>query len=379
MAFVPRTRSGVWGVLSTPLLVDETDKREPGERISPTSPRSPAERPIEAHLAGLEHIHNNRVRRTDGLEAFFDATRAQLRMLYATITIGERTAARCLSELQEFFGLTSAEVNPAALEALMISVASRSAEDELTFDEFEACASALKMNVLLSLGALDERESGRLTVADYSRTRLDQRPILSQNLRAWLHDGRPAWASNRWCHLHGDARQCLQLLAIKYGIHPLALEDALVPTQQRSKAALFDGHLFILFPSIAVMRRPEKASQSRGLLDRSGLLGSSSSSLLGGAAPPKTPTTPRIEISLVSIFLLTPAVDTIVTAAAGTSSAFERVTQRLERGYSLLRQSSCLLLLHRLLDYLVDEIVPASDELERVRMRHTRSNLRWGA
>ena len=43
-----------------------------------------------------------------------------------------------------------------------------------------------------------------------------------------------------------------------------------------------------------------------------------------------------------------------------TLRAFEQVHRRMRHGYSLLRQSSCLLLLHRLLDALVDEIGPAS-------------------
>ena len=54
----------------------------------------------------------------------------------------------------------------------------------------------------------------------------------------FLYGSRPAWACNRWVHLHGKAAanaQTLKLLAVKYKLHPLALEEALGPTTLRSK------------------------------------------------------------------------------------------------------------------------------------------------
>ena len=353
----------------------------------------------------LKSVRSDRRRRTEGLEAFFDATRAQLRDLYShTRSRHGTTTATLLDSLREliaFFGLQD-DVNPAALSDLasaFLRLGHRGPADtaDLTFDEFEACASALKLNVLLALAG---EGGGRLTVADYSRTKHELTTVRLQQRRAWLHAERPEWASNRWVHLQSDSsRQFLKLLAVKYGIHPLALEDALEPKQQRSKAAAFDGHLFLLFPSIAVRsQRPNVVGGDGGAatdggdgglasggaddkmppafnLDSSGGDGGDggvhASDAKGGSASTFSSSAPIVlDISLVSIFLLTPSADTIITSAAdggerGTSSAFAHVERRLRLGYSLLRQSSCVLLLHRLLDALVDEIGPASDAIDR--------------
>ena len=226
------------------------------------------------------------------------------------------------------------------------------------------------------------------------------------NVRAsWLHGERPEWASNRWVHLQGgaDSGQCLKLLGVKYGIHPLALEDALATQPQRSKAARFDGHLFLLFPSVAVRWRSQQQAQQQSASSSSSTAPSSESpplatgvkgaarrlfssntqraasdpSVLSAAAAASSSSSASrltLDISLVSIVLLTPACDTIITATAPervgdrsnatAAAAFAHVNRKLRLGYSLLRQSSCVLLLHRLLDALVDEIGPASDALD---------------
>ena len=377
--------SGVWEVLSTPLLPPSRDEHvevggssssdwqpwQPGATVAePSSPTSTALQLASDTL--LEHMSTDSIRRTAGLEAFFDATRAQLRALFGDLQMvspkrrfGEASSVdtnHCLEGLVDFFGL-SETVRRDALDAFAAAVAgvgndapqhTQEAKKPraLSFEQFEACASALKLKVLLGVGG---EGGGQLTLTEYSRTRLEQWEVRTHERRQWLHGERSAWAANRWVDLQADAEgQCLKLLAVKYGIHPLALEDALAPRMQRSKAAHFEGHLVVFFPTITVCRhgsfRPHLHSGSGG----------------GGSAIAACLAKSRlsIDISLVSIFLLTPSVDTLITAAATPCAAFGQVHRKLKLGYSLLRQSSCLLLLHKLIDALVDEIGPASDAVD---------------
>ena len=338
----------------------------------------------------LEQLRGDRLRRQEGLEAFFDATRAQLRDLYSQRT-EERTLLDSLQDLVAFFGLQD-DFDPAALSDLATgfqainsgsspgghdsassSTPTSSQLGPLSFDEFESCASSLKLNVLLALAG---EGGGRLTVTDYSRTKHELSTIVPRARRQWLTDERPTWASNRWVHLQGDeSGQCLKLLAVKYGLHPLALEDALELKQQRAKAAHFDGHLFILFPSVCVRWQGSSGGGSTGggvadadahaddLSDTEDILGGVHRAATvpsrerrgsgSGHAPgyvsrmatsdERTNSSPLVvEIALVSIVLLTPSADTIITASAddATSTAFASVHRRLRLGYSLLRQSS---------------------------------------
>lgn len=69
-------------------------------------------------------------------------------------------------------------------------------------------------------------------------------------LRCHLNEAlycRPAWSRVRWVVVNGLSWEALQPIAIKYKLHPLAVEDMLdVP--QRTKLEVFPGQLFCCFP-----------------------------------------------------------------------------------------------------------------------------------
>lgn len=72
----------------------------------------------------------------------------------------------------------------------------------------------------------------------------------SNMLRRHLNDAlnqRPAWSRVRWVVVNGLSWEALQPIALKYELHPLAVEDMLdVP--QRTKLEIFPGQLFCCFP-----------------------------------------------------------------------------------------------------------------------------------
>nr|UJH94481.1 Zntb [Starmerella bombicola] len=72
----------------------------------------------------------------------------------------------------------------------------------------------------------------------------------SNMLRCHLNDAldhRPDWSRVRWVVVNGLSWEALQPIALKYELHPLAIEDMLdVP--QRTKLEIFPGQLFCCFP-----------------------------------------------------------------------------------------------------------------------------------
>jgi len=134
---------------------------------------------------------------------------------------------------------------------------------------------------------------------------------------------------------------------VKYKLHPLALEDAIGTPNLRSKVQTFDDHIFVTFPVISV---------------------SESHYSKGDASHPNHVHKVHINIRMACIFQSNPTADSLISyisRAEGEAPAnLESVYNRLAIGYSMLRHHDCSLLLHRLLDVLVDAISPASEAIE---------------
>ena len=314
----------------------------------------------------------------EGLEDFFDATDSQLLRLWTQTH--DRGAYSSMQVLIGFFSLSEKDwKDDAPLRAALNALGEAAHEDassrgDLSFSEFLACAHVVKMCALL---ALSGDGSGELSVCDYSPSRCELVPNLAVELRRdWLQHRRPSWSRNRWVHLtqaghelHAT-RQTLKLVASKYGLHPLAIEDAL-EERHRAKCSRYEGHIFVLFPAIDIDRR---AYQSDSHTLR-----------LGKQSSDKRVS---LQMRLVAIFLTAPHLNTLVSYATDDRDACGRVPpgfqqfelsrqdalhmavtkarRRLQRNYSILRSAPASLLLHRLLDGLVDAIGPAADALEHV-------------
>jgi hypothetical protein len=314
----------------------------------------------------------------EGLEDFFDATDSQLLRLWTQTH--DRGAYSSMQVLIGFFSLSEKDwKDDAPLRAALNALGEAAHEDassggDLSFSEFLACAHVVKMCALL---ALSGDGSGELSVCDYSPSRCELVPNLAVELRRdWLQHRRPSWSRNRWVHLtqaghelHAT-RQTLKLVASKYGLHPLAIEDAL-EERHRAKCSRYEGHIFVLFPAIDIDRR---AYQSDSHTLR-----------LGKQSSDKRVS---LQMRLVAIFLTAPHLNTLVSYATDDRDACGRVPpgfqqlelsrqdalhmavtkarRRLQRNYSILRSAPASLLLHRFLDGLVDAIGPAADALEHV-------------
>ncbi|KAL0952003.1 hypothetical protein HGRIS_008654 [Hohenbuehelia grisea] len=89
-----------------------------------------------------------------------------------------------------------------------------------------------------------------IEVADYSSLRASFGRMTNESFLAMLRDdksnAREPWVKVRWINIAGISWDVLSALALKYELHPLALEDILHQRDQnRSKADYYAKHLFL--------------------------------------------------------------------------------------------------------------------------------------
>lgn len=94
------------------------------------------------------------------------------------------------------------------------------------------------------------RENCIITLVDYSAVRSSFGRMSNQQFVSLLEDAnagaREPWVKVRWINVCGISWDVISALALKYDLHPLAIEDILHPRgQNRSKTDYYPKHLFI--------------------------------------------------------------------------------------------------------------------------------------
>ena len=81
--------------------------------------------------------------------------------------------------------------------------------------------------------------SAEVTVTDYSSDRflISKKTERFRDLEEFFGEDRPSWSKVRWINVDGLNWQCIKLLAIKYNLHRLAIEDLL--SVQRTKIDIY--------------------------------------------------------------------------------------------------------------------------------------------
>ena len=127
-----------------------------------------------------------------------------------------------------------------------------------------------------------------------------------------------------WIGLYKPTQEEFASVAEEFGLHPLAIEDA-VEAHQRPKLEQYDGTLFVVL-------RPAR------YLD----------------------TTETVEFGEIHAFV---GPDFVVTVRHGEASALDRVRRRLEQEPGLLRRGP-IAVLYAIMDQVVDDYEPVVDGLE---------------
>jgi Mg2+ and Co2+ transporter CorA len=229
--------------------------------------------------------------------------------------------------------------------------------------------------------------------ADWGSDRISEHLLKA---RDFYFQKRPDWVKTRWINVvpaigsrkHDNSALTMNRLAIKYVLHPLALEDALSPEIHRPKAELYAAHYFIMAPIFFIVWEPvpkEAISVAKSLGSRihrwcgAHRKASAAELPLEGNSRSRTKQISKVCTQTLSIFVLVPQNDTIITYMNNTVSnstkndengvidvsgcLWDRVQNELEKSCSKLRQYDAQYLTYALLDEAVDLIDPIVEAL----------------
>ena len=163
----------------------------------------------------------------------------------------------------------------------------------------------------------------RIACMDYSPDQVSIQEI--DNLEDFVRRHRPEWTIVRWISVDGLAdMHAIQVLATKYNLHPLAIEDMLQKTQ-RSKVEVYGGEDGEFMARLFIVTHTLQIQEG------------------------------RLQHSQVSIFL---GHKTVLTFQENRSTEWDPVRQRIKAKGSRLRNSDASFLAYSLLDAIVDSCFP---------------------
>jgi len=363
-------------------------------------------------------------------ESFFDLTRARLKVIFDALDSASKDQRDGIADFKHLRrGLIDAGVkveDEAAFAALVHDI-DKDLDGGLAFEEFESVVQSLKMAYLLKSRTPEELNQACFTklpeddesdgmgniyeipctrVLDYGVGKiLSRAPVDVDSLMAFLYGSKPEWSTTRWIDVTSPADFIIKGLAIKYQLHPLALEDALHNEyDQGAKLDRYENHLFLLFPGMVLesveevpvskkeisgsrfsRRNPRSKFEkmhrlsssadldmTRPLLKRKSSFDVAANDILHDDKDDTLElmnTFPGIKHFNACMFMMTPHLDTLITivdAGAGGEQVFARVRRELQVSYSRLRSSQeNSFLAYALLDVLVDGWSPVIDALEK--------------
>jgi magnesium transporter len=161
-----------------------------------------------------------------------------------------------------------------------------------------------------------------VTVIDYGPDRCEVRKI--DDFDAFIQERRPDWVTVRWINVDGlSDPAAIRALAIKYGLHPLAIEDLMNPGQRpKMEPYAADGdrpaHLFLI---VRMVQRVEE----------------------------------QLVSEQISIFVNS---NTVITIQESPGDIWDPIRQRIQKPASRMRELDASYLLYALLDAIVDYCFP---------------------
>lgn len=290
----------------------------------------------------------------------------------------------------------------------------RLSRQRISFAQFDAAVHKLKLVHLFDEPTVRRMaptgyQHAAITVSDFSRTRLQQFTLKLPALSEFFTTKRPSWVSVRWINVNGRDSLNLKRLAIKYRLHPLAIEDTL-EMHERPKFDRYENHLFLVFPVL----RMEILADEKDFPVRT----ASSSSLAAVARSVSTAVTKQLErhssfrqratsigsrysvdsddenddpfrlwIEHVAIFIV--GDHTVITVKnEDLSNIWQELNRRLAIPYSKLRHNKANFLVYAVLDVIVDQVtgvvdsitdnlMELEDQLERLKHKFSISRLRF--
>ena len=322
-------------------------------------------------------------------EALYDLTDERLSVIFSSFDtdadgrIDYESLKRGLKEWQDQAGVKVSALEEEAF-ATFVSMLDEDSSQDLSYQEFcEAFRQIMLQTLLSHHDDTDVDEGSPLEIIDYNSTQIETTKVCGKDrnpshlsVSDFFFKRRPEWVKTRWIDIVTDRSQysehainlTMKRIAVKYLLHPLALEDVLETTAHRPKVEVFSSHYFLFIPVFTIVDKPISTPtiEAAGKAEKTCLW--CRSRRRDGRRSRSEPA--RVDIEMVSIFVNIPQNDTLITFAPSSSSSssshlWRRVRRELEKPYSKLRQFDAQYLTYALLDQSVDMLVPVVKAMRR--------------
>jgi Mg2+ and Co2+ transporter CorA len=345
-------------------------------------------------------------------ETTFDLTEDRLRRLFDLFD-GNENGTITYEDLKLGFAYHGAEFGMSQLDDRdfvgLVQYLDADKSGEITFEEFSEGIRLLMLRTILQqVNRSDRKEDWVVTeVVDYNSIRVERYllkgtgqvkqakvavVVHSKSLVDFFLDERGNEVSVRWINITGKkASNIMKMIALKYRLHPLALQDALEHTDHRPKADSYDLHYFIMVPVFSLIRgknservQDVEKQTKRTFFNRL-------------FHTPKTKTYAKnydaatndeksidsddgtennlIGVHMTSIFITKPNGRTVITFnnELNEDKCWYKLQGELKKDYSKLRQYDGQYLAYRLLDEAVDKIGAIVKKLKSVVKKEKKS------
>ncbi|ETL99349.1 magnesium and cobalt transporter CorA [Phytophthora nicotianae] len=330
---------------------------------SPNNYKSFADVPLHGSVQDVDELNM--------LDPYFDVTPPRLRVAFegAAPEEGGELSYDGFRVALETLGIRCSD-NSVFLK--LVQSIDREQSGQITLQQFDAAVHRLKLMHMFDEGTVQEMrtvgyQQAALSVSDFSSTRLQSFALRQENLHEFFTAHRPEWVNVRWINLDGRDSLNLKRLAIKYRLHPLAIEDT-IEGHERPKFDRYDGHLFLVFPVLRMQladkgnrlysdpREPSLPTFVKRMSFRRSM------SAVTDETDEEDDDPFKLWIEHVFIFVVDN--DTVITVKdGGDSDIWTELNRRLAVPYSKLRHNDAKFLVYSVLDVIVDQVTSVVDSI----------------
>ncbi|KAL7689964.1 putative Mg2+ transporter protein, CorA-like/Zinc transport protein ZntB [Plasmopara halstedii] len=243
----------------------------------------------------------------------------------------------------------------------------------ITYEEFMYAIQEIKLAQLFSPDFVEalNREyykvygfnvpAARLGSIEYAPDRIRSAyPI--EGVEKFMYSRRPNWATVRWINVEGTDPLLMRRLAVRYRLHPLAVEDTLVADLERPKYEHYDEHSSLVLQTVHA--RDLKKTLEYQRLYRASLYVQDN-----GVSPFETMSKAELEMRLddlgmgrimappeqLSLYIME---NVVISVQESQSTLWPTLKKRLDTSYSKVRHSGVAFLVYSIVDVCVDELSP---------------------
>lgn len=201
----------------------------------------------------------------------------------------------------------------------------------------------------------------RLGSIEYSPDRI-RSAYTTEGVERFMYSKRPNWASVRWINVEGTDPLMMRRLAVRYRLHPLAVEDTLDADLERPKYEHYDEDSSLILQTVHA-RDLEKALEYQSMYRASLYVRDNAVSPFEGMS--KAELERRLDELAMGRIMAPPEQlslyimdNVVISVQESPSTLWPTLKQRLDTSYSKVRQNGTAFLVYSIVDVCVDELSP---------------------